>query len=211
MSIENESLEIIAKIEENTEKRIKEILAEKEAVIREIQAETEEKIKNIRDKIILEAQNKAKSEIAKEKAIHELDLKLKVTKTRAELIDNFIEKAKAAIKEKVKTKDYENSLKIMISESALILNESPLIIKCRKEDKKILTKQFLNGITEALKKENNVTIEFTLDDTFINTLGGVLVETPDGSIRVDNTYEKRIERSLEEIKRKIGRMLIAKE
>ncbi|MHA1866661.1 MAG: V-type ATP synthase subunit E [Candidatus Heimdallarchaeaceae archaeon] len=209
MTVENESLEIITKIKEKTEKKIQQLLKEKEEAIAKIEAKAEEEIKKKREALIAKAKKEAEIALAKEQAIQKLDLDLKLSKQREEIIDEFINKAKSIIEEKVKTKEYEKSLTKIIVESALILDESSLVIFCKKQDKKILTPAFLNKITEKIKKEHKKDINFSLADTFINTIGGVIVETQDKSIRVNNTYEKRIERAVDDLKREIGTMLIS--
>lgn len=199
--------EITKKIEKNTEKLLKKILAEQKGTIDEINAEAEEKLKKITESIVEEAKKNAEAEFSKEKAKQELELRLKITKFRDELVDNFFEKAIEKIKLLTETKEYEKSLEKLLFEAAVTLKQSNIIIHCRNQDNKILTKQFLDNISNRLKKENNIETKYQLSKTPINCMGGVRLETPDGRISIDNTYEKRIERLLISMKRELSLML----
>ncbi|MHA2358473.1 MAG: V-type ATP synthase subunit E, partial [Candidatus Heimdallarchaeaceae archaeon] len=143
-----------------------------------------------------------------EKAKQELDLRLKITKFRDELVEEFIEKSTKKIISLTKTKEYEKSLSKLIEEAAITLKEPELRLYCRKEDKGILSKQFLDNVTGKLKKDSKITVKLNVSDSYIKAMGGVIIEALDGKISINNTYEKRIERSLEELRRELSSMLI---
>ena len=206
MNKEQTNLEITKKIEENTEKLIKEILAEQKKSIDDIKKETAAKIDKAKTKVVESAKAKADSEFMKEKAKHELDLKLQITKYRDDLVDSFIEKAQENIKTVVGTKKYEQSLENLAIEGAITLKQPEIVVLCREEDKKIFTSQFLDNITKKLK-EYNLDSKIKLAKNHIKSMGGIKIETTDGKISIDNTYEKRIERSIESLKRELSQLL----
>ncbi len=199
--------EITKKIEENTEKLIKKILVEQKGSIDEINAEAEERLKKITESIVEDAKKNAEAEFSKEKAKQELDFRLKLTKFRDELVDNFFEKAIEKIKSLTETKEYEKSLEKLLFEAAVTLKKPEIIVHHRSQDNKILTKQFLDNITNRLKKEINIETKYQLSKTPIDCLGGIRLEILDGRISIDNTYEKRIERLLVSLKRELSLML----
>jgi len=211
MSKEQFNPEITKKIEENTEILIKKILAEQKEEISKIDKDTNEKIKKIEEKIVKEAEKEAEVEFQKEKAKQHLDLRLKITKFRDEIVDEFVQKATQKIESLIKTKEYEKSLKKIISEAALTLKRKEIVVFCRKEDKSILSKQFLDTISSDVNKEKGLNVKFSVSDKFITSMGGVVLQTSDGKISINNTYEKRIERSLDELKRELSLMLIKQE
>jgi V/A-type H+-transporting ATPase subunit E len=211
MSKEQFNPEITKKIEENTEMLIQKILAEQKEEINKIDKETIEKIKQLEEKIVKEAKKEADAEFQKEKAKQDLDLRLKITKFRDEIVDEFIHKAIEKIESLIKTKDYEKSLKKIISEAVLTLKQKEVNIFCRKEDKSILSKQFFDAISSDVKKQLDMDVKFNLSDKHITSMGGVVLETRDGKISINNTYEKRIERSLDELKRELSLILIKEE
>ena len=199
--------EITKKIEENTQKLIKEIVAEQKKSVEEIKNETASKIQGIQTKVVDSAKKKADAEFMKEKAKHELELKLQITKYRDELVENFIEKAKEKIKTIVGTEQYEKSLEKLVVEAAITLKQPNVIVQCREEDKKIFTNQFFERVSKQIK-EHNLDAKLNLAKDFIKSMGGLKVETDDGKICIDNTYEKRIERSLEYLKKDLSLLLI---
>ena len=209
MSKEQTNPEITKKIEENTEKLIKEIVAEQKKALDAIKKETATKIENMKKKIIENAKSKADSEFTKEKAKHEIELKLKISKYRDDLVDRFIEKASEKMKTVVGTEEYEKSLEKLVLEAAFTLKQSEIILQCREEDKKILTNQFFDKISKQLQ-EQKINTKINLSNKYIKSMGGIKVEIVDGKISINNTYEKRIERSLENLKKELS-LLLTKE
>lgn len=208
MSEDQFNPEITKKIEENTDVLIQKILTEQEKEIDKINKETDEKIKKIEEDIVKEAKKAAEAEFLKEKAKQDLDLRLKITKFRDEIVDEFVQKANKKIKALIETKEYEKSLRNLILEAILTLKQKEINIYCRKEDKSILSKQFLNSISAEIKKEQKFDVKIDVSEKHITNIGGIILETIDGKISINNTYEKRIERSLEELKRELSLMLI---
>lgn len=208
MSDEYFNPEITEKIKAKTEIQIKKIDKEQKATIESISSETEKKIKKLRERIIEEASEKAESEFQKEKAKQKLEIRLKKTKFQDKLVEDLIEESLKEIEALTKTEKYSKSLEKLIFDAANTLEDPDLIIYCRKEDKKLLTKEFLAGISKKLKKDAKIDTKFSLADKFISCRGGVILQILDGKIRIDNTYEKRLERYDADIKRELSLMLI---
>ncbi|MCK5303819.1 MAG: hypothetical protein KAJ72_01115 [Candidatus Heimdallarchaeota archaeon] len=210
MSDEYFNPEIIDKIRENANKLIKDIVAVQQKEIDAINKDTETKVQQKKDEIIEAAKTKAEAEFLKEKATQELDLRLKLTKFRDELVDEFIVKATEKIKTMADSKEYEKSLENLLTTAVLTLSEPEVIVHCRKQDKKFFTNQFLSNIAEKVEKENQVKSKLSLSNEFVDCMGGLIVETSDRKISINNTYEKRIDRALGKIKRELS-LLITQE
>ncbi len=207
MNKEQTNPEITKKIEENTDKLIKEIVADQKKSIEAIKKETTSKIENVKTKVVESAKTKADSEFMKEKATHQLELKLQITKYRDELVKKFIEKSQEKIQTFVGSDQYEQSLENLALEAAVTLKQPELFVQCRKDDKKILTNQFFDKISKQLKN-HKLDVKISLDKDHIKSMGGIKIITSDGKISIDNTYEKRIERSLGNLKRELSILLI---
>ncbi len=199
--------EITKKIEENTEKLIKEIVAEQKKSIDAIKKETATKIQNVKEKIVERSKAKADSEFMKEKAKYELELKLKITKYRDDLVAGFIDKAKEKLKSVAGTVEYKKNLEKLAVEAVFSLKQPEIIVYCREDDKKIFTNQFFEKVAKQLK-EHKFDAKISLSSEYITSMGGIIVKTADGKISIDNTYEKRIERSLSNLKRELSLLLI---
>lgn len=209
MASDEQSSKIIEKIEEKTQATIDKIKEEMEEAIAQINKETEQKIKQIRDQIISQAKKQAEVEFLQAKTRNELELTLKLTKYRDQLVDNFIDTAKKEIVKLTQSKDpkYTESLEKMILSAAITLKEPELRIFYREEDKSLFSKDFIAKISDTLQKEYNLKVKFHLADEHIKCIGGVIVETLDGSIRIDNTYEKRIDRYYDDLKHELSKLL----
>jgi len=207
MSDEYFNPKIIDKIRENTNKLIKDIVASQQKELAEIDKDIETKIQKKKEEIIEAAKTEAETEFLKEKAKQELDLKLKITKFRDEVVDEFIVKATEKIKTMTDTKEYEKSLENLLLVAVLTLSEPEVIVYCRKQDKKIFTNQFLSSVAAKVEKENEVKSKITLSNEFIDSMGGLIVKTSDRKVSINNTYEKRIDRALGKIKRELSLML----
>ena len=207
MSDEYFNPEIIDKIREKTNKLIKDIVAVQQKEINEIGKDSEVKIQQKQEEIVEVAKTKAEAEFLKERAKQELDLKLKLTKFRDELVDEFIVKATEKIKTMADSKEYVKSLENLLVTAIITLKEPEVIVHCRKQDKKIFTSQWLSSITVKAEKENKIKSKITLSREFNTTIWGLIVETSDRKISINNTYEKRIDRALGKIKRELSLML----
>lgn len=208
MSDEYFNPEITEKIKAKTDIQIKKIEKEQKTAIESISSENEKKIKKLSESIIKEASEKAESEFQKEKAKQKLEIRLKNTKFQDKLVENLIEESLKKLETLTKTEKYSKSLEKLIFDAASTLEEPELIIYYRKEDQKLLTKDFLAGISKKLKKDANIDTKFSLADKFISCRGGVILQILDGKIRIDNTYERRLERYDADIKRELSLMLI---
>ncbi|MCK4896080.1 MAG: hypothetical protein KAS47_04680, partial [Candidatus Heimdallarchaeota archaeon] len=60
---------------------------------------------------------------------------------------------------------------------------------------------------EKVEKENQVKSKLSLSNEFVDCMGGLIVETSDRKISINNTYEKRIDRALGRIKRELSLLL----
>ncbi|MCE7741662.1 MAG: hypothetical protein GOP50_04330 [Candidatus Heimdallarchaeota archaeon] len=206
MNKEQTNPEITKKIEENTEKLIKEIVADQKKSINEIKKETATKMDGVKAKLVETAKTRADSDFMKEKAKHELDLKLQITKYRDELVENFIVKAQKKIATVIGSAEYEKSLENLAVEAVITLKQPEIVVLCREEDKKIFTSQFFDKISKQLK-EHNLDTKLSLAKDHIKSMGGIKIVTTDRKISIDNTYEKRIERSLRNLKRELSLLL----
>jgi V/A-type H+-transporting ATPase subunit E len=64
-----------------------------------------------------------------------------------------------------------------------------------------------NTVAAAVRTLNGGKVKLTLDDESIETIGGVVLLTPDGSVRFDNTFEARLERSKSTLRKEVAGIL----
>ncbi|NBC49933.1 MAG: ATPase [Gammaproteobacteria bacterium] len=84
---------------------------------------------------------------------------------------------------------YLKTLQGFIQTALTEMERSQVILRANSADLKLLSKQW-DRVTEILPADTQA----NLDENPIETLGGVMIESSDGKVRVDNTFEGRLAR-----------------
>lgn len=93
--------------------------------------------------------------------------------------------------------DSEKVLARLISEGLDIIGPRANV-RCAARDRKAAA----SAIRKLSGKE-----KVTLDEEAVETIGGVVLTTPDGSVRFDNTFEARLERMRPELRKEVAAIL----
>lgn len=93
---------------------------------------------------------------------------------------------------------YEKSIAGLIKEGIGVIGQKAKV-QCSAKDKKV--------VASAIKKLEGGHAKLTLDDTPVETMGGVVLTTDDGSIRFDNTFEARLERMKPTLRKDVAGIL----
>ena len=106
----------------------------------------------------------------------------------------------AALKElsSNKGKNYPKSLELFINEGLNTIDDSDVLVSCNKKDSSVV-KDLINKISSKSKKS------ITLSDTYISTVGGVIVSNTDSTVIVNNTIEDRLERMKAELRTDVAK------
>ena len=92
---------------------------------------------------------------------------------------------------------YERAMGSLIQEGLDIIGPRARI-QCASRDRKV--------VASALKKLAGKE-QVALDEESIETMGGVVMTTPDGSVRFDNTFEARLERMKPTLRKEVAAVL----
>ena len=71
-------------------------------------------------------------------------------------------------------------------------------VQCAAKDRK--------AVSSAIRKFGGKA-KLSLDDEQVNAIGGVVLTTPDGSVRFDNTFEARLERTRPALRKEVAAIL----
>jgi V/A-type H+-transporting ATPase subunit E len=93
---------------------------------------------------------------------------------------------------------YEEALTKLVEEGIEIIGPKALI-SCNTNDKKLLT--------SAIRKLNKGGVKLTLDPRAIETIGGVILTSHEGTVRFDNTFEARLERMRQILRKDVANQL----
>jgi len=92
---------------------------------------------------------------------------------------------------------HEKAIVGLIQEGLDVLGKHA-VVQCAAKDKKV--------VAAAIKKLDPK-VKVTLDDDPIETIGGVVLTTTDGSVRFDNTFEARLERMRPTLRKDVAYVL----
>lgn len=177
MSFEN----LLKTLEEKGQAEESAILNTAKSEAKKIQSEASERAKAIIDQAKLDGQklgNEVKLEIS---ANARLKQKRITSEARESLINSAIQTLENQLREFAETKEYAKLLTALARDCVHSLGKDALLY-CRKADEKLLTQA-------GFKVKNNVKI-----------IGGVIAETPDGKVKVNNSLESLVELNKEKLR-----------
>ena len=73
------------------------------------------------------------------------------------------------------------------------------VVRCPAKERK--------HVSSAVRKLNKGPVKLTLDEKAVESIGGVMLETSNGSVKFDNTYEARLERMRPTLRKDVARIL----
>ena len=92
--------------------------------------------------------------------------------------------------------EYEQALERLIQEGLDVMGPNANV-RCASKDRK--------AVASAIKKLSKAKI--TMEDEPVETIGGVVMTTPDGSVRFDNTLEARLDRMRPTLRMEVAALL----
>ena len=117
-----------------------------------------------------------------------------------EIIEKGSKSAKEELAAFTKSKDYKPFLTSLVKTSAISLGGGDLNVEVRSEDKTKLTAEVLKSTATAVSKETGEKTTIKVSSSNLKALGGLKVVRADNKLFADNTFEKILERSNEEIR-----------
>ncbi len=91
---------------------------------------------------------------------------------------------------------YEKAMGLLIQEGLAIIGPRAKV-QCSSKDRRI--------VASVVRKLGG---KISIDDEPIDTIGGVVLTTPDGSVRFDNTFEARLERTKPALRKEVAAILM---
>jgi len=195
---------IIQEINREAEQKIQYILSEAQKEAEKIKAEARKRAEARAEWILRKAQTQAETE--KQRII--ANARLEVRKKRLEIQEALIREVIDALRERLAELPEDEYFPMLVDLTAKAIEElgaEKVILKSNARTLGLIRDrfdEFKGALSEKLGRE--VSIE--LGDE-VQTIGGVVVETPDGAVRVDNTFEARIERFEGELRAEIAKAL----
>ncbi len=185
---------VLEKAKREAEKIIAEAKKEAERIIEKARREWEENRNRIREQILEEARRKAEEIIIDAR----IKARMKLTQAKREVVEEVLKNIEKIVKEGAF--DRRESIRRLLGEAIEPLS-GDIRIHVAEKDLEI-TQELVKGLANA--SNANVKIR---EIKIANILGGVIAESIDGTIRIDNSYEARLElvrtRLIPEIQREL--------
>ena len=93
---------------------------------------------------------------------------------------------------------YEKSIAGLIKEGIGVIGQKAKVQSSSK-DKRV--------VASAVKKIEGGQVKLVMDETPVETMGGIVLTTPDGSVKFDNTFEARLERMKPVLRKDVAAIL----
>ncbi len=128
----------------------------------------------------------------------ELEARNKLLRTVEEATIQVFQVALAKISER-SSSQHEKALEGLIADGLGVIGKGATVT-CNVKDRKAVS----SIISELNRREH---AELKLDEKSIETAGGVILSSKDGTIRLVNTFEARLERLKPQLRREVARVL----
>ncbi|ASJ06294.1 V-type ATP synthase subunit E [Thermococcus pacificus] len=195
---------IIQEINREAERKIQYILSEAREEAEKIKAEARKRAEAKAEWILRKARTQA--EIEKQRII--ANARLEVRKKRLQIQEELIREVIKALRERLSELPEEEYFPMLVDLAASAVKElgaESVVVRSNERTLKLLSER-LDEFRKELAEKLDGEVEISLGEP-INTIGGLVVETLDGSVRVDNTFEARIERFEGELRAEIAKAL----
>ncbi len=195
---------IIQEINKEAEQKIQYLLSEAQKEAERIKAEARKRAEAKAEWILRKARTQA--EIEKQRII--ASARLEVRKKRLQVQEELIREVIEALRERLADLPEEEYFPMIVdltAKAAEELGSESIVVRSNEKTLNLLSEkleEFRKELAEKLGRE----VEVSLGEP-VKTIGSVIVETPDGTVRVDNTFEARIERFESELRAEIAKAL----
>jgi V/A-type H+-transporting ATPase subunit E len=194
---------------------IQEINREAEQKIQYILREAQEEAEKLREEARRRGEAKAEWVLRKAKTQAEIErqrivagAKLEVRKRKLAVQEELIRKVIDELKGRLASLSDDEYFPILVDLTAKALEEmgtDSVVVRSNERTLKLIVER-LSQFKELLREKLGKPVEVTVGEP-IQTIGGVVVENEDGTVRVDNTFEARIERFEGEIRARVAKAL----
>lgn len=193
---------ITKKISEKSDAEADEILKEARVRADEIISEAQKKASEIKMEIVEKGERDSERERQRIIANAKLQSRKARLEAQEDVIREAFERAENELKKITQSNKYPSVLASLIKEAQGAV-EGDVEVLVRKDDLGILTKEYLNKLSEDTKS----LVELSQD--YIDTVGGAIVRSKDGKVEVNNTIEMRRERMRGELRPKVAQTLFS--
>jgi V/A-type H+-transporting ATPase subunit E len=182
---------LLKSVEESAQEKERELLDKARSIVQAISEETKNQASELQKSLLEEAKNSVAVEKNKLFYLTKGENKEKLIKTKERVFATAFTEAEQSLSQIRKDPRYPDILKNLAHEAFGALGGEKIHVHVDKQDENLI-----KGILSDLNSSGKV-------KTDIQTAGGLVVSTPDGSVNISNTIESRLERAKEQKKLQI--------
>ena len=125
---------------------------------------------------------------------------LEVRNARLETVEEAINQAFSTAISRIKASParYGKSIVKLINEGMNAIGPKAVVV-CKLEDREL--------VTSIVRGLNKGPVRLTVDSNNLDTVGGVILSTSNGSLKFDNTFEARLRRMKSELRKEVAAQL----
>jgi len=133
----------------------------------------------------------------------QLDARKKRMTWKEEWVRAIFQKALSRLASMPRDEAYKEILKASISEGIAILNKDSVRIVLNEKDRPLFDRKFHKALSNGLDRP----ITLTLSQETHEASGGAIVQSEDGSVSFDNTFEARLERMKDALRGEVAEVI----
>jgi len=189
--------EILEDAEKEAEKTILRAEAEAERILKRAKEEAERRY----DAIIRDGKERIRVKERQMLSLFDLESKNRMLRAKEEIISEVLNETLKRLQRYTLTDDYVNCLFRLILEASGQIRSDMLIIRLNERDSKIITEKKLNEFSRKMG------VKLVKSKETADSIGGVIVMTPDERIVVDNTFENRLRLLRDSLRARVAEIL----
>jgi V/A-type H+-transporting ATPase subunit E len=182
---------LLKSVEESAQEKERELLDKARSIVQAISEETKNQASALQKSLLEEAKKSVAVEKNKLMYVTKGENKEKLIKTKEQVFATAFSEAEQSLSQIRKDPKYPVILKNLALEALGALGGEKIHVHVDKQDENLI-----KGILSDLNSSGKV-------KTDLQTAGGLVVSTPDGSVNISNTLESRLERAREQKKLQI--------
>lgn len=202
---------IIEEIDKGAEAQISAVLSEAGEKADAVMKQAREKADTEVGIIVSRGEQEARRESQRILAEARIKARREKVKAQEDMVGRAFESARKNMKQLAESKgeDYKKILEALIRESALSSGASSLEVIFDPRDRGLISEDRLKEIARDAGSDLGLSITLSVSDETLSCLGGVVVRSADGRVRIDNTFEARIDRFRDNIRTLVAKTLFA--
>ena len=152
-------------------------------------------------------QDQVQDQVRRELGQEKVEIHRHLLAYRSDQVDSLFAQVMEYLKEYTTKKTYKTTLKNLLIDSGTKMGSKIVHLRLNRVDSEWFTKETKSKIEKEIQKTTNQETEIILDEDPHSGIGGVIVSNDDKSATLDNTFEARVERTKDDIRSDVERLL----